>query len=237
VTCLAALAWVRDNVGAFGGDPDNLTLFGESGGAMAVADLVTSPLAAGLFTRAVVQSGNGSSVYSRDVAELTVHRLARLLGVAPDVEGFRATTFEAGLAAVAKINRPGALDLRDDEGFESLIGLNRFNPVLGDDVLPVHPLQALRDGAGRDVELLIGATSEEANSWFVPTRIRPLLPGWVGRRLLGRGMPRASEAYDAYRTPGRRGGDVLCALITDLAFRGPAREYAAAHSYFPRINA
>ncbi len=60
---LAALQWVQTNIATFGGNPQRVTVFGESGGGIAVACLVTSPLAAGLFTKAIVQSGHGSAVY------------------------------------------------------------------------------------------------------------------------------------------------------------------------------
>lgn len=230
---IASLRWLQDNVAAFGGDPGNVTVVGESGGAMLVACLVSSPLARGLFRRAVVQSGHGSAVYPITIAERTATALARVLSVTPDAEGFRSVPPERAVQALQKVSRPGTLDLRDANGFDPSFGLGVVNPVHGDDVLPIHPLLALEQGAGADVELLIGTTATEASYWFGPTRLS-WLPTGISRRLLRRIAPRADALFDAYAEQAteraeRRGGAVLARILTDMAFRWPARQFAAAH--------
>ena len=227
---IAALAWVRDEVEAFGGDPSNVTLVGESGGAMAVACLVTSPLATGLFRRAVVQSGHGSAVRTLEVGRRAVAAVADVLGVRPDVEGFRSADPERCVDALSRVSRPGRLDLRDEHGSDPSFGLRWVDPVVGDDVLPVHPLTALAAGAGAGVDVLIGTTAQEANAWFAPTPLR-LLPRWAARWLLGRVAPHARDLFAAYADPEprQRGGEVLARVLTDAAFRAPSRRFAEAH--------
>jgi para-nitrobenzyl esterase len=227
---LAALRWVRDNAAAFGGDAANVTVFGESGGGIAVSCLVTSPLATGLFRRAIVQSGHGSAVYPLEVAQRVTREVASILDVAPDVEGFRSATPEALVAALAKAARPGAVSMKDESGYDPSFGLGVVDPVVGDDVLPVHPLTALRAGAGRDVDLLIGTTEDEANSWLAPYRLMGI-PRWTARLVLRRLVPRADDLFRRYarENPGLKGGELLSRILGDLSFRGQARHYAAAH--------
>ncbi|MFI5841394.1 carboxylesterase/lipase family protein [Catenuloplanes sp. NPDC051500] len=227
---LAGLRWVRRNIAAFGGDPGNVTVLGESGGAIAVACLLTSPLSGGLFHRAVVQSGHGSAVYPLEIAGRTVRALAKELRIDATADGFRSVDPGRTVTALARISRPGRLDLRDENGFDPAFGLAKINPVYGDDVLPAHPLTALAAGAGADVDLLIGTTSEEARFWFGPTRL-DRLPRPAARLLLRLMAPNATGLFAAYAGafPGEPGGATLIRVLSDLSFRAPARLFAEAH--------
>ena len=225
-----ALHWVQRNIAGFGGDPANVTLFGESAGAMAVADLIASPLAKGLFKRAIIESGHGAMVRDIPVAQRLVRKLAKILKISPDVEGFRSVDFDRTWKAMEKVSKPWSIDLRDAEGHEVVYGISRFIPVWGDDVLPEKPHDALKKGAGKDVEVLIGTNSEEMNLYFVPTKVRAKAPGILLRWLLGKAHPKAGNALKAYGWgKGRKAGHVFTEAMHDLVFRWPARRFAEEH--------
>nr|WP_302054115.1 carboxylesterase family protein [Sphingomonas tagetis] len=229
---IAALRWVRDNIAAFGGDPANVTLFGESGGAWCIAALMTSPPAQGLFQRAICQSGHVLLSRDQSLMQKLVRRIARKLRVTPDRAGLLSKTPEEMLPAQEWAMKPSPFfHLRDDTGRDPSFGITRYLPVHGDDILPVSTIQALADGAGKDIQLLIGTTSEEARLFFVPLGTIGKLRRWMALMFMKKALPDAKAALRAYGLDekGAKPGEVLTRALTDLMFRWMTRRTAELH--------
>nr|WP_280358289.1 carboxylesterase family protein [Nocardia otitidiscaviarum] len=157
---LAALGWVRDTIATFGGDPENVTVFGQSAGATLVGALLAAPDAKGLFHRAIIQSGNGTGAFTPEQAQRVTAAAAAVLGVEPTVEAFAAIADERLLAILPALS---GLDLHTATATDPLVGLSPFSLVL-----PVQPADGLADGPASEVELLIGTNTEEGRLYVVP---------------------------------------------------------------------
>jgi para-nitrobenzyl esterase len=225
---LAALEWVRDNIGAFGGDPHNVTIFGESAGGMSVATLLSMPRAKGLFHRAIAQSGAGHHVLSVATARLVTAELARRLGVAPTREGLVGVAADRLVAAQKQLTADIALNPDPAQWHEIAVNLMAFEPVLDGELLPARPIDSVAQGVGRDIDLLIGTNRDEHRLFLVPTGVMDATDDAALVTVAGAlGLDEAGLA--PYRSGTDNAGDVLAAVLTDWFFRIPAIRLAEAH--------
>ena len=152
---VASLQWVRDNIAAFGGDPDNVMIFGESGGGSKVAALMHMPAASGLFHKAALQSGFGTVVQSPEEGRAVAHGLYKALGVTPgDVHALRTVPYSRLLTA-----------LQSATGGHPMRGPGI---VADGQVLPVRPFDKRFPPQCAHVPLLVGHTASETTVLFPP---------------------------------------------------------------------
>jgi para-nitrobenzyl esterase len=221
---ILALHWVKQNISQFGGDPENVTIFGESAGGMSVSALLASAPARGLFHKAIPQSGGAHIGYDAERSARVGRAMLELLDVTPE------QAVDAPYGAIVRAQIAILADSRDGHDTRKL-GRLPFQPAIDGSILSERPIDAIRSGSAAGIPVLSGTTREE---WKLFTAANPRLrmmstSGFTERvqRLAGEATPEMLAAYSD-GSPFER----FNAVMTDKVFTVPASRLLEAQNAF-----
>ncbi|MCU1598634.1 MAG: Carboxylesterase [Glaciihabitans sp.] len=224
---VAALRWVSDNIRAFGGDPENVTVLGESAGGNAVTTLFATPSAAGLFARGIAESSPANAVYGHRLATKWAVEFVEILSGLHPGEEISATRLLTETSATDLVTAMVTLQIRTPDADPGTFCLA---PNVDGDFLPEHPMDAFRSGRAHRVPLIIGTNDREGSLFRGRIDILPRSPVRI-RALLRTGARSAREPLRA-AYPGLPSTRTTADFAGDFAFWYPSLKVAELHSRF-----
>jgi para-nitrobenzyl esterase len=200
---VAALEWVRDDIAGFGGDPANVTIFGQSGGGGKVSALMAMPRARGLFHKAIVESGSLRRLLTPDFSAKLAHAVLEEAGTSKDrLEAFQNMPFDRLVAAAqtAASKVYPASDYSRPLDFGRHCEFNAWGPTVDGSILPEHPFWTSAPAASAGVPLIVGSTLTEFGIGFMDPGFEKLTFDELRSRLVtGHGPEHGQRILDAFR--------------------------------------
>ena len=217
---LFGLTWVQQNIAAFGGNPSNVTVFGQSAGATHITSLISSPKSKGLFQRAILQSPSAVAQWdSPEKADAVATRIAAHYGINPTRDAF----CELPRERIPEFRALASKLAQDPEWHRFTRGnVSLFKPYVDNDILPEKPADAILAGAANDIEVLMGSTREEWRHYIVPNGAISRMNSRPAEQIVHTlGLP--SDTPSRYKTQFNleTDGDVFARMQSDLIFRMP----------------
>jgi para-nitrobenzyl esterase len=234
---VAALEWVRANIAAFGGDPANVTVFGESAGGNAVTTLMATPSAHGLFAKAIAQSAPTNAIYPPELTQRWADEFVAFLADRIEPGGVESTSVDDAGALLARadpsdlVEAAVALTLLTPDRHPGTIALC---PVIDGDFLPERPLDAFKFGRAARLPLIIGTNDREGSLFTGRLDILATTPTRI-RAIFSRTKKKARKAIKA-EYPGLPEKRPAADFAGDYAFWYPTVKVAERHSRFAPVH-
>lgn len=218
----AALQWVKDNIAAFGGNPNNITIFGESAGANSVLSHMASPVSKGKFQKAIVQSAAWYVELTINEAKQMTANYLKLLNIMPEKI--------QELLSVPAEKMIEAGNILFETVFKTTSSILTFGPVIGTDFLPMGAKDMIANGSAKGIPLIIGSNHDEVNL-FMKTDPVLLKPDEVTVTKLMTKMGTLNQRSEIVKLYSKYPkSDAVLSLITDAIFELPANSLAEIQS-------
>ncbi len=228
---LQALEWVQANIAAFGGDPANVTLFGESAGGNAVTTLMAVPRAEGLFARAIAQSAPTNAIYPREVTAEWGREYVELLSEVVDDADVESASADEGARLLTTASADAlvrATTLMERRSPDHLPGTIALAPAIDGDLLPERPLDAFKAGRAHRVPLIIGTNDREGSLFRGRIDILATTPSRI-RYIFAKTRKKARKRLKA-QYPGLPARRAAADFAGDYAFWFPSVKVAERHA-------
>ncbi|BFM17989.1 para-nitrobenzyl esterase [Maricurvus nonylphenolicus] len=232
---LAGLRWVQENIRQFGGDPDNVTIFGESAGGQSIVVMVASPASKGLFKRAIAQSGTPEFCAPVSDHQHFAPDLLKAIGIKPgDRAAISALTGKDTVKAMTAARK--LLARKDaEERYGSLVINSNYGCVSGTEFMPVHLLDSIQQGTAKDIDLMIGTVAEDGRLFPLTMPGPEAFAAWYCMPMFKHLMlPRKEHklVFERYKKamPGVPNKYVRGQILTDCMFRRGTVRAAEMHA-------